>query len=101
MTHPAATSTASLSAPGPSKPTFQPLRLLLHLSKPPIDKLMMPNTIESCKAQFMNQLREADFVRWRNTSRVTNLRRPDLDAGWDGIVHGKLTQTRLYLTGDT
>lgn len=78
------------SSPGPSKPSFKPLRLLLHLSNPPADKLMLPNTVESCKTQYMNQLREADFVRWRNTSRVTNMRRPDLDAGWDGIVHGEL-----------
>lgn len=74
---------------GPSTPSFRPLRLLLHLSNPPNDKLMLPNTVEVCKAQYMNQLKEADFVRWRNTTRVTNMRRPDLDAGWEGVVQGE------------
>ncbi|OXH21716.1 autophagy protein 5 [Cryptococcus neoformans] len=47
----------------------------------------MPNSIEVCRSQWLNQVKEADFVRWRNTNRVTNLRRVDLEAGWDGIVN--------------
>ncbi|WWC67865.1 uncharacterized protein I206_101782 [Kwoniella pini CBS 10737] len=62
------------------------LRLILHLSKPPIDKLLMPNNIENCKSLWLNQVKEADFVRWRNTNKVTSLRKTDLDNGWDGIV---------------
>lgn len=71
-----------------SSKSSQPLKLLLHLSNPPIDKLMMPNTIEICKTHWLNQVKEADFVRWRNTNKVTSLRRVDLEAGWDGIVQG-------------
>lgn len=63
------------------------ISLLLHLSNPPQDRLLMPNSIEVCKSQWLNQVKEADFVRWRNTNRVTNLRRVDLEAGWDGIVN--------------
>ncbi|KAK6903806.1 autophagy protein 5 [Kwoniella mangroviensis CBS 10435] len=62
------------------------LKLLLHLSKPPIDRLLMPNNIETCKTQWLNQIKEADFVRWRNTNKVTGLRKTELDNGWDGIV---------------
>ncbi|WVF69945.1 hypothetical protein IAT40_004730 [Kwoniella sp. CBS 6097] len=62
------------------------LNLILHLSNPPSDRLLMPNNVETCKTQWLNQVKEADFVRWRNTNRVTNLRRTDLEAGWDGIV---------------
>ncbi|WVQ97976.1 hypothetical protein IAU59_005096 [Kwoniella sp. CBS 9459] len=62
------------------------LNLVLHLSNPPTDKLLMANNVETCKTQWLNQVKEADFVRWRNTNRVTNLRRTDLEAGWDGIV---------------
>ncbi|WVO24613.1 autophagy protein 5 [Cryptococcus decagattii] len=63
------------------------ISLLLHLSNPPQDRLLMPNSIEVCKSQWLNQMKEADFVRWRNTNRVTNLRRVDLEAGWDGILN--------------
>ncbi len=71
-----------------SKPRH--LRLLLHLSSPPVDKLLlMPSSVEACQTQFINQVKEADFVRWRNTNKVTSLRRADLEAGWDGIVQGE------------
>jgi autophagy-related protein 5 len=65
------------------------LRLILHLSAPPNDKLLMPNSIDACKTQYINQLKEADFVRWRNTNKVTNLRKADLDGGWEGLVSGE------------
>ncbi|ODN82308.1 hypothetical protein L202_02587 [Cryptococcus amylolentus CBS 6039] len=77
---------AQASLPPASPPI---LRLILHLSKPPADKLLMPNDLATCKSQWLNQVKEADFVRWRNTSRVTNLRKVDLEAGWDGIVLGE------------
>lgn len=63
------------------------LSLILHLSNPP-----QTNThpdIESAKASFVAQLKEADFVRWGNTRRVTSLRRQDLEAAWEGVVGGK------------
>ena len=72
-----------------SSSTPRPLRLILHLSNPPNEKLLLPNNVEACKTQFLNQLKEADFVRWRNTNKVTSLRRADLEAGWDGIVQGE------------
>lgn len=68
----------------PEPPT--PLRLVLHLSSPPAEKFNVPAGIEACKSQFVNQVKEADFVRWGNTKRVTGLRRGDLEAGWDGVV---------------
>ncbi|OXH00384.1 autophagy protein 5, partial [Cryptococcus neoformans] len=77
--------------PPPSSTELSPIprviNLLLHLSNPPQDRLLMPNSIEVCRSQWLNQVKEADFVRWRNTNRVTNLRRVDLEAGWDGIVN--------------
>ncbi|ORY31047.1 autophagy protein Apg5-domain-containing protein [Naematelia encephala] len=81
ISHPSpASASSSLVPPTP------PLRLVLHLSNSPTDKLLMSNSIEACKTQWLNQVKEADFVRWRNTNRVTGLKRVDLEAGWDGIV---------------
>ncbi len=83
---------STISRPhSPSSSRPRPLRLLLHLSNPPVDKLMMSSSVEACKTQFVNQVKEGDFVRWRNTNKVTGLRRPDLEAGWDGIVQGELS----------
>ena len=82
-----------ISRPLPSSPssstTSAPLKLRLHLSNPPHEKLNLPNNPEQCRTQWVNQVKEADFVRWRNTSRSTGLRRGEFDAGWDGIVNGK------------
>ncbi|WVR04583.1 hypothetical protein IAU60_001591 [Kwoniella sp. DSM 27419] len=83
-TLPEAESSSSSSSSSSSAPSQ--LNLLLHLSNPPADKLLMPNNVETCKNRWLNEVKEADFVRWRNTSRVTNLRKADLEAGWDGIV---------------
>ncbi|WRT64845.1 uncharacterized protein IL334_001781 [Kwoniella shivajii] len=82
------TSTSIASSSSSSSISVEPkqLRLLLHFSKPPSDKLLMPNNIETCKNQWLNQIKEADFVRWRNTNKVTSLRKTDLDNGWDGIM---------------
>jgi autophagy-related protein 5 len=81
-----------ISRPIPSSSSTSstaPLRLRLHLSNPPHEKLNLPNNPEQCRTQWVNQIKEADFVRWRNTSRSTGLRRGEFDAGWDGIVNGK------------
>ncbi|OCF41711.1 autophagy protein 5 [Kwoniella heveanensis CBS 569] len=88
---PAASGSSSSSSSSTSNPPIshipkRRLNLILHLSNPPTDRLLMPNNVETCKTQWLNQVKEADFVRWRNTNRVTNLRRTDLEAGWDGIV---------------
>lgn len=77
-----------MAGAGPSNPSPRPLKLLLHLSNPPHDKLMMPSSVDNCKTQWLNQLREADFVKYRNTARVTAMRKADLDAGWDGLLQG-------------
>jgi hypothetical protein len=37
----------------------------------------------------MNMVKEADFVRWGNTRRVTALKRADQDALWEGVVKRK------------
>jgi autophagy-related protein 5 len=48
----------------------------------------MSPSLEACKTNFMNQLKEADYVRWGSVRRVTSLRRVDQDALWEGVVGG-------------
>jgi len=80
------TISASLRSPtAPSSSTVTPMRLILHLAAPPNDKLFLSPTIESCKQAFMNQLKEADFIRWGNTKRMISLRKADQDGLWEGI----------------
>lgn len=62
-----------------------PLRLILHLASPPTDKLLLSPSAEACKQAFMGQLKEADFIRWGNTKRITGLRKVDQDGLWEGI----------------
>ncbi|KAI0041749.1 hypothetical protein FA95DRAFT_1610763 [Auriscalpium vulgare] len=62
-----------------------PLRLILHLASPPTDKLLLSPSAESCKQAFMGQLKEADFIRWGNTKRMTGLRKQEQDGIWEGI----------------
>ncbi|KAH7888307.1 autophagy-related protein [Phlebopus sp. FC_14] len=62
-----------------------PLKLILHLASPPTEKLLLPPTAESCKQAFMGQLKEADFIRWGNTKRMTSLRKAEQDGIWEGI----------------
>lgn len=83
---PAISSSSKSSSPLPG--STRPLKLILHLSSPPQDKLTLPPGIESCRSHFTSQVKEADFVRWGNTKRVTGMRRQDLEAGWDGVVGG-------------
>ena len=61
------------------------MRLILHLAAPPNDKLFLSSTVEACKQAFMNQLKEADFIRWGNTRRMVGLRKVDQDGLWEGI----------------
>jgi len=64
---------------------MSPLRLVLHLTTPPTDRLLLAPSIEACKQAFMGQLKEADFLRWGNTKRLTGLRQADQDGIWEGI----------------
>ena len=80
---------SSSSSSSSTSTTINPLRLRLHLSNPPNDKLNLSNDIEQCRSSWLNQVKEADFVRWRNTSRSTGLRRGEFDAGWEGIYNGE------------
>ena len=62
-----------------------PLRLVLHLAQPPTDKLLLVPSAEACKQAFMGQLKEADFIRWGSTKRMTSLRKAEQDGIWEGI----------------
>ncbi|KAF9529306.1 autophagy protein Apg5-domain-containing protein [Crepidotus variabilis] len=80
------TISTSLRSPNPPSTSMSvPMRLILHLAAPPNDKLFLSSTIEACKQAFMNQLKEADFVRWGNTRRMVGLRKVDQDGLWEGI----------------
>ena len=77
----------SPSQPQPVQPAqLQPLKVTLHIQNPPSEKLLMTPSIESCKTNFMNQLKEADFVRWGSVKRITSLRKLDQDALWAGVL---------------
>jgi hypothetical protein len=58
---------------------------MLHLASPPTDKLLLSPSAESCKQAFMAQLKEADFIRWGNTKRMTSLRKVEQDGMWEGV----------------
>jgi autophagy-related protein 5 len=80
-----------------------PLRLILHLASPPTDKLLLSPTAEACKQAFMGQLKEADFMRWGNTKRMTGLRKAEQDGIWEGVkdrgsVHRFRTQSLTSAT---
>ena len=78
--------TISQSARPHAPPTaFTPLRLTLHLASPPTEKLLLSPSAEACKQAFMGQLKEADFIRWGNTKRMTGLRKAEQDGLWEGI----------------
>jgi autophagy-related protein 5 len=66
------------------------MRLILHLASPPSDKLLMAPSQETCKQMFMSQLKEADFLRWGSTKRVTGLRKQDQDGLWESIREREL-----------
>ncbi|TFK75300.1 hypothetical protein BDN72DRAFT_832161 [Pluteus cervinus] len=72
------------SAP-PASNVVTPMKLILHLASPPSDKLLLSPSAEACKQAFMGQLKEADFIRWGSTKRMTGLRKVDQDGIWEGI----------------
>lgn len=67
----------------------EPLEVMLHLRSPPTDKLLLGPSVEACRTNFMNLVKEADFVRWGSTRRVTQLRKVDQDALWEGVVQSE------------
>ncbi|KAM5533044.1 hypothetical protein V8D89_013312 [Ganoderma adspersum] len=78
--------TITLSARPNTPPSFfMPLRLTLHLASPPTEKLLLAPNPEACKQAFMGQLKEADFIRWGSTKRMTGLRKAEQDGLWEGI----------------
>lgn len=81
------TISASVRAAASQRPTSQslPLRIILHLVSPPTEKLMLAPSQEACKQAFMGQLKEADFIRWGNTKRITGLRKAEQDGLWESI----------------
>lgn len=111
--------TASVSTT--TNPT-SPLRLILHLKPrhspsaaasshtptstttstppPPVSapQPALSNSIETCRVGFISLLKEADYIRWGNTRRITGLRRADLEGAWEGVVdhnyetHARFTQ---------
>ncbi|KAG5653617.1 hypothetical protein H0H81_011843 [Sphagnurus paluster] len=84
--------------------TPSPMRLVLHLASPPTEKLLQSPSAEACKLAFMGQLKEADFIRWGNTKRMTGLRKADQDGIWEGIrdrAYNSLASLRTILSLDS
>ncbi|KAF9451257.1 hypothetical protein P691DRAFT_796986 [Macrolepiota fuliginosa MF-IS2] len=81
------TISASVRAAASHRPSSQslPLRMILHLVSPPTEKLMLAPSPEACKQAYMGQLKEADFIRWGNTKRITGLRKAEQDGIWESI----------------
>ncbi|KAG8851189.1 autophagy protein 5 [Serendipita sp. 405] len=83
------TSTSTSMGPQPSihpQPTV-PLRLTLHLAPMGGSDKQLPGSAntEVLKQSFMSQLKEADFLRWGSTKRVTGLRKAEQDGMWDAL----------------
>ena len=77
-----------------------PLNITLHLHSPPSDKLLLGSSVDACRSNFMNMVKEADFVRWGSTRRVTALRKVDQDALWEGVMNREFVSTRHHLSGE-
>ena len=71
------------------KAKHEPLEVILHTRTPPSDKLLLGPSVDACRTNFMNLVKEADFVRWGSTRRVTQLRKVDQDALWEGVVQSQ------------
>lgn len=64
-----------------------PWRLTLRIGNVSVEKLHSSPGLDNCRTSFMSMLKEADFVRWGSTKRVTNLRKTEQDALWEGVVN--------------
>jgi len=76
----------TLLASLPSSSLGLPLQVTVHLNPAAADKGLLPNSISVCREAFMSQIKEADFVRWGSTRRVTNLRQREAESLWEGLV---------------
>lgn len=85
------------SASSSSPVSGGPLRLLLHLVSPPTDKLLLSPSAEACKQAFMGQMKEADFIRWGGTKKMTGLRKTEQDGLWEGIKERESSSTNLNI----
>lgn len=92
--------TAHASSPKSSHEQQQllPFHITLHLSSPPLDRLFHTPSIEMSRSNFMNMIKEADFVRCGNTRRVTALKRVDQDALWESVVERKFHRSLLSVS---
>ncbi|KAA1078566.1 autophagy protein 5, variant 2 [Puccinia graminis f. sp. tritici] len=76
----------TLLASLPASSLGLPLQVTVHLNPVPADKGLLPNAVSVCREAFMSQVKEADFVRWGSTRRVTNLRQREAESLWEGLV---------------
>ncbi|UZJ54202.1 hypothetical protein CBS101457_003522 [Exobasidium rhododendri] len=63
-----------------------PWQLTLRIGNAPLEKIHSSPGLDNCRTSYMSMLKEADFVRWGSTKRVTNLRKTEQDALWEGVV---------------
>ncbi|GAA5823957.1 hypothetical protein JCM11251_003357 [Rhodosporidiobolus azoricus] len=75
----------------------QPWRVVVHLRDPPMGELVVGNRVEDARMGFMAMVKEADYVRSGSTKRVTNLRKEQQDALWEGVVQNNFD--RFWLVG--
>ncbi|SNX83525.1 related to ATG5 - protein involved in autophagy and the Cvt pathway [Melanopsichium pennsylvanicum] len=68
-------------------PSRLPWKIKLRTTKPPVERLHSNFGLESCKISFMSMIKEADFVRYGSTKKVTNLRKQEQDTLWEGVVN--------------
>ncbi|TNY20575.1 autophagy protein 5, partial [Rhodotorula diobovata] len=77
---------SSVRSVGPARGSGAPWRVTLHLRDPPTEQLLVSNRVDDARAGYMAMVKEADYVRWGNTKRVTNLRKEQQDNLWEGVV---------------
>lgn len=82
----AATALSDPHAFPPQAPSSLPWRLTLRIGNAPLERMHSSPGLDNCRTSFMSMLKEADFVRWGSTKRVTNLRKTEQDALWEGVV---------------
>jgi autophagy-related protein 5 len=63
-----------------------PWSITLRIGAIPMEKLHSVPGVSNCRSSFMSMVKEADFVRHGSTKRVTNLRRTEQDALWEGVM---------------
>lgn len=81
----ASSSPANTDSSTASGPVPWPLSLKIGKA-PAADKMHSAPGLEHCRTSFMSMIKEADFVRHGSTKRVTNLRKAEQDALWEGVV---------------